>query len=206
MVARIVDVKHFPALLLAVVFFVVVGTLCSAQAIKLSVDLTDAPRNIFHEQLTIPAKPGPRTFVYPKWIPGNHRPSGPITNLVGIKFSANGNDVPWERDAVDMYAFHVTVPAGVQQIEVAMDTTTFSDSAGSSGAATSSNVLDLNWNQVVLYPQNSNSNDVQFSASVQLPSGWKFGTALPVSQTSGDKTDFASVSLTTLIDSPLIAG
>ena len=105
-----------------------------------------------------------------------------------------------------MYAFHVDAPAGAQQIEVSMDTTTFSDSAGSTGAATSSNVLDLNWNQVVLYPQNADSNDVQFAASVHLPSGWKFGTALPVARTSGDTVDFSPVSLTTLVDSPLIAG
>ena len=184
----------------------VVSTHTYAQTIKLSVDLTDAPRNIFHERLTIPAKPGPMTLVYPKWIPGNHRPSGPITNLVGIKFSANGSDLPWERDPIDMYSFHANVPAGAQEIEVSMDTTTSSDSAGASGGAASSNVLDLNWNQVVLYPQNASSDDVQFVASVHLPSGWKFGTALPVARTSGDVVDFSPVSLTTLIDSPLIAG
>ena len=199
--------RHFTSPCLAIALFAAfISTNSSAQAIKLSVDLTDASRNIFHEHLSIPTRSGPQTFVYPKWIPGNHRPSGPITNLVGIKFSVNGTDLPWERDPVDMYAFHVNVPAGVQQIEVGMDTTTFSDSAGSSGAATSANVLDLNWNQVVLYPQNSNSDDVQFVASVHLPSGWKFGTALPVTQASQDNVDFSPVSLTTLIDSPLIAG
>ena len=177
-----------------------------AQKITLTVDLTDAPRNIFHERLVIPAKPGPMTLVYPKWIPGNHRPSGPIANLVGIKFYANNSDLAWERDAIDMYAFHVNVPPGVQQIEVSMDTTTTTDSAGSTGAAASSNVLDLNWNQVVLYPQNANSDEVQFVASVHLPSGWKFGSALPVARTSGDTVDFSPVSLTTLVDSPLIAG
>ena len=199
--------RHFTSPCLAIALFAAfISTNSSAQAIKLSVDLTDASRNIFHEHLSIPTRSGPQTLVYPKWIPGNHRPSGPITNLVGIKFSVNGTDLPWERDPVDMYAFHVNVPAGVQQIEVGMDTTTFSDSAGSSGAATSANVLDLNWNQVVLYPQNSNSDDLQFVASVHLPSGWKFGTALPVTQASQDNVDFSPVSLTTLIDSPLIAG
>jgi len=199
-------VRHSARLLTILISLAFSTANSHAQTIKLSVDLTDAPRNIFHERLTIPAKPGPNTFVYPKWIPGNHRPSGPITNLIGIKFYANGTDLVWERDPVDMYAFHVDVPTGAQQIEVAMDTTTFSDSAGSTGAATSSNVLDLNWNQVVLYPQNANSNDVQFAASVHLPSGWKFGTALPVTRTSGDMVDFSPVSLTTLVDSPLIAG
>jgi len=196
-------VRHFVWLLAIVMFN---SAHSPAQAIKLHLDLSDAPRNIFHERLILPVKPGANTFVYPKWIPGNHRPSGPIANLVGIKFQANGTDLAWWREAVDMYAFHVDAPAGTQQIEVSMDTTTFSDSAGSTGAATSSNVLDLNWNQVVLYPQDANSNDVQFSASVRLPSGWKFGTALPVARTSGDTVDFSPVSLTTLVDSPLIAG
>ena len=199
--------RHFAWLFLTIVILVAFSSTNSyAQMIRLSVDLADAPRNIFHERLIIPAKSGPNTLVYPKWIPGNHRPSGPITNLIGIKFYANGTDLVWERDPVDMYSFHVDVPAGAQQIEVSMDTTTFSDSAGSTGAATSSNVLDLNWNQVVLYPQNTNSNDLQFAASVHLPSGWKFGTALPVTRTSGDTVDFSPVSLTTLVDSPLIAG
>ena len=159
--------RHFAWLFLTIVVFISAHS--SAQTIKLSVDLTDAPRNIFHEHLIVPANPGPMTLVYPKWIPGNHRPSGPITNLVGIKFSANNSDLSWERDSIDMYAFHVNVPAGVQQIDVSMDTTTSTDSAGSAGAAASSNVLDLNWNQVVLYPQNANSDDVSFAASVHLP-------------------------------------
>ncbi|HEY1271889.1 MAG TPA: M61 family peptidase [Terriglobales bacterium] len=168
--------------------------------------MTDAPRNIFHEKMIIPAQPGPMTLVYPKWIPGNHRPSGPVWNLTGLKFQANGKDLDWQRDPVDMYAFHVNVPAGAQRVEVSMDTLTNSDSAGASGAAASSNVLDLNWNQVVLYPQGAASDEVQFQASVKLPAGWKFGTALPVAHSSGDEAEFSPVSLTTLVDSPLIAG
>jgi len=58
--------------------------------ITLSVDATDAPRKIFHAQLNIPATPGTLTLLYPKWIPGEHGPTGPIQNLTGLKFSANG--------------------------------------------------------------------------------------------------------------------
>ena len=102
---------------IAWLFVIFVGSLvfpagsAHAQKITLDVDLTDAPRNIFHEHLIVPANPGPMTLVYPKWIPGNHRPSGPITNLVGIKFSANIHALSWERDPIDMYAFHVMCPA-----------------------------------------------------------------------------------------------
>ena len=185
---------------------ILIRGIASGQTLTLAVDLTDAPRNIFHERLTVPAKPGAMTLVYPKWIPGNHRPSGPIANLVGLRFRANAAEIPWQRDELDMYAFHVNVPAGARQIEVSYDTTTSDQSAGATGSSASSNVLDLNWNQVVLYPENSNSDAVQFAASVHLPAGWKFGTALPVEKSSGDVVEFSPVSLTTLVDSPLIAG
>lgn len=187
-----------------------ISSLAAAQTIQLSVDLTDAPRNLYHSRLIIPAKPGQFTLVYPKWIPGNHRPSGPIANLTGIKMEANGQTLPWERDPVDMYAFHVTVPEGATELHVALDTISNEGSAGASGPAATTNLLDLNWNQVLLYPQGANSDDVEVSPSAQLPSGWKFATALTQqgSFASSDSSieTFNPVSLTTLIDSPLIAG
>jgi predicted metalloprotease with PDZ domain len=177
-----------------------------AQAIRISLDLTDAPRNIYHAHLNIPAKAGEMTLVFPKWIPGNHRPSGPISALTGIRMEAAGHALAWQRDAVDMFAFRVGVPAGVREIEVSFDAITSQDSAGGGGPAASSNILDLNWNAVVLYPAGARSDAVEFAAAVTLPAGWKFGTALPVARVEGDKVEFAVVSLTTLVDSPLIAG
>ena len=176
------------------------------QSIRLSVDLTDAPRNIYHAKLNIPAKAGAMTLVFPKWIPGNHRPSGPIAALTGIHMEADGKPLVWQRDEVDMYAFHVTVPETAHSIDVSLDAITTNDSAGGGGPAASSNLLDLNWNAVVLYPQGADSDAVEFVPSVKLPAGWKFGTALTPAHTSGDDVEFAPVSLTTLVDSPLIAG
>jgi predicted metalloprotease with PDZ domain len=177
-----------------------------AQSIRLQADLTDAPRNLYHAKLTIPAKPGAMTLVFPKWIPGNHRPSGPIAALTGIRLEAAGKALVWQRDALDMYAFHVTVPEAVRSIDVSLDAITSNDSAGGGGPAASSNLLDLNWNTVVLYPQGADSDAVEFVPSVKLPAGWKFGTALVSTHASGDEVEFAPVSLTTLVDSPLIAG
>jgi predicted metalloprotease with PDZ domain len=176
------------------------------QSIRLRVDLTDAPRNIYHAKLNIPAKAGAMTLVFPKWIPGNHRPSGPIAALTGIHMEAEGKSLVWQRDDVDMYAFHVTVPEVARSIDVSLDAITSSDSAGGGGPAASSNLLDLNWNAVVLYPQGADSDAVEFVPSVKLPAGWKFGTALVAAHSSGDEVEFAPVSLTTLVDSPLIAG
>jgi predicted metalloprotease with PDZ domain len=177
-----------------------------AQTIRLHVDLTDAPRNIYHATLNIPAKPGPLTLVFPKWIPGNHRPSGPIAALTGIQIKASGGPVSWQRDDVDMYAFHVIVPAAAGAIDVSLDAITSNDSAGGGGPAATSNLLDLNWNAVLLYPQGVDSDAVQVWPSIKLPPGWKYGTALTQTHASGDDVEFSPVSLTTLVDSPLIAG
>ena len=182
-----------------------------AQSIQLLVDLSDAPRNVFHSKMTITARPGPLTLVYPEWIPGNHRPAGPIANVTGLEIEANGQTLAWQRDPVDMYAFHVEVPTGANALDVSFDTITNDSSAGSSGPSATTNVLDLNWNQVVLYPQGASSDEVQVAASVSLPAAdWKFGTALPwlhSAQSQGKMVDlFKTVSLTTLVDSPLIAG
>ena len=182
------------------------GSPLTAQSIRLNLDLTDAARNIYHAQLNIPAKGGEMTLVFPKWIPGNHRPSGPIGALTGIRMQSGGQPLAWQRDPIDMYAFHVNVPAGVSEIEVSLDAITSNDSAGAGGPAASSNLLDVNWNAVVLYPQGATSDAVEFMPSVTLPAGWGFGTALPGARVDGHKVEFATVSLTRLVDSPLIAG
>jgi len=194
------------AVALALFYSVFSSQLSSAQTIRLTVDLTDAPRNIYHAVLNIPVKPGPFTLVYPKWIPGNHRPSGPIPNLTGLRMEAAGHSIPWDRDSVDMYAFHMNVPAGATELQVSLDAVTQSGNAAGTGALASSNVLGLNWNEVVLYPQGTRPDDVQVAASVNLPSGWKFGTALELAFQGRGRITFKPVSLITLIDSPLIAG
>ncbi|HEY7402429.1 MAG TPA: M61 family peptidase [Candidatus Angelobacter sp.] len=188
---------------------IVIALLLSAAAVaqtngveRLKVDATDAPRNILHATLTIPVAPGPLTLVYPKWLPGNHRPTGPIQNLTGVHFTAGGKELEWQRDLEDMYAFHLQVPAGATELQAAYDTITY---YGKSSLA-SSKVLDLVWNQVVLYPKDTKTDAVRVSASVRLPEGWKFGTALTPTQQNADSAEFQTVSLTTLVDSPLIAG
>jgi predicted metalloprotease with PDZ domain len=169
---------------------------------RLKVDATDAPRNILHATLTIPVSAGPLTLVYPKWLPGNHRPTGPIQNFTGLHFTAGGKELEWQRDLEDMYAFHLQVPAGATELQASYDTITF---YGKSSLA-SSKVLDLVWNQVVLYPKDTKTDAVRVTASVRLPEGWKFGTALTSAQQNGSSVEFQTVSLTTLVDSPLIAG
>ena len=198
--------RVFRIALLALCLFFFLSSHLAGQAIQLHVDLTDAPRNIYHAHLQIPVHAGEMSLVFPKWIPGNHRPSGPIGALTGIQMEAGGDRIAWQRDDIEMYEFHITVPAGINEIDVGLDAITSKDSAGGNGPAASSNILDLNWNAVLLYPKGARSDDVMFVPSITLPTGWKFGTALPVLRAKGDQVEFAPVSLTTLIDSPVIAG
>lgn len=172
----------------------------SAQAIKLSVDATQAARNILHSKFTIPVRPGPLTLFYPKWIPGEHSPTGPINDLVGLKLSAGGKPVPWRRDAVEMFAFHCEVPPGADELEVSFD------NASQPETTASAKLARIKWNRLILYPREMNSDAIQVRASLLLPAGWKFASALPVLSENKDGLQFKEVSLTELVDSPAIIG
>jgi len=179
-----------------------------AHPIRITADLTDAPRKLIHAHMTIPVTPGPLTLLYAKWIPGEHEPDGPIDNLAGLFITANGEPVRWVRDEVNMYAIHLTVPAGVSQLDVKDDFLATAPATGfSAGASTSANLAVLSWNELVLYPAGHKDDaDIYVQPSVILPAGWKYGTAL--TKTGGDDThiDFSPVSLEQLIDSPLLTG
>jgi predicted metalloprotease with PDZ domain len=178
-----------------------------ARPIKLSVDATDIGRKIYHAHLQIPAKPGPLTLVYPKWIPGEHGPTGPITDLVGLKVQAAGKSIPWRRDDVDMYAFHVEVPAGEESVDVALDFLSAASTEGFSSAASATPHLAIvTWNQLVVYPEGAKTDDVMVDSSLVLPEGWKSATSLTATAGQGPGLHYAQVSLTTLVDSPVLAG
>jgi predicted metalloprotease with PDZ domain len=188
-------------------FFSAPLTFAQASPILLHVDLTDAPRRLLHAHMEIPASPGMMTLEYPKWIPGDHRPTGPIDNLAGIRIRGNGQDLPWRRDDVDMYGFHVEVPSGVSKLEVALDfLATEGDTGSDEDGATSPNLTVLEWNSVVLYPAQVPVAQIAIIPSLTLPEGWKFGTALTTSSQKGQETSFAQTTVEQLVDSPLIAG
>jgi hypothetical protein len=88
----------------------------AARAISLSVDATQSPQMLLHAKEVIPVKAGPMALYYPKWIPGEHGPDGPIANLTGLRMEAGGQTIPWRRDPVDAFKFHVEVPASVSEL------------------------------------------------------------------------------------------
>lgn len=175
----------------------------------IELDATDVPRKILHARLVIPAEPGELTLLYPKWIPGEHGPSGPVTDLVGIQVTANGNALPWRRDDLDMYAIRVRVPSGATQVEVKLDHVgAGGDERFSAGSSASAKSAVISWNHVLLYPQGRAVRDIVCRPSIRLPQGWNFGTALSVDSRpdQGAGATFKPVSLETLVDSPLICG
>jgi predicted metalloprotease with PDZ domain len=188
-------------------FFLAAASLPAQTAIPLRVDATDAPRRVFHVQMTMPAKPGAMTLLYPEWIPGDHSPDGPLAQVVGLVIKGGGKTVAWRRDDVNMFAFHIDVPAGVSSLEVSFDFLSPPDTSGFAGGSSATTELAvLNWNQFILYPQGVDADQFQYQANLKVPDGWKYGTALPIRRETGNEIEFQPASLTTMVDSPVSAG
>jgi len=185
--------------------------------IRIVADLTEAPRKLYHAEIDIPAKPGPLTLITPEWIPGEHRPSGPVENITGVVFTANGQTLPWRRDAVNLFSYHLTIPKGVTSVHAHLDCIV------TSRASTKLAVLE--WEKLLLYPANVPVRDIPVEPSVTVLPGWGIGTALtPVSTAQvppattgidesahepmrGSKTTrYAATTVEQLQDSPVIAG
>jgi predicted metalloprotease with PDZ domain len=180
----------------------------TAPTITLFVDASAAARKIFHATLTIPASPGDLTLYYPKWIPGEHAPDGPVVDLAGLKFTAGGQTLKWRRDLLDGFTLHVQVPAGVTEVSAELDFLSPATFEGgfSSGSSATDKLAVISWNQVLLYPKGWKSDDLNYTATLKLPEGWIYATPLPVDTQTARVIHFATTSLTTLVDSPVLTG
>ena len=185
------------------------------QPIQLRVDLTDAPRRLIHVTELLPAHSGDNAFNYPQWIQGQHLPGGPIDNLTGIVFhvgAQSGPVIPWRRDLVDMYCFHVIAPAGTTSLAVAYDILEVPSRANTTGTNhMSSHVAMLENSDVVLYPSNTPVRDIPIAATIHLPQGWVMASALRTpdhdeSTLNPSDTTFRTVSVEQFVDSPIVAG
>jgi len=173
--------------------------------IQIVADLSEAPRKLYHAEIDLPVSEGEVVLTTPKWIPGNHRPTGPVDDITGVVFTANGQKLPWRRDDVDLYEFHVTIPKGVTTLHAHLDcivTTRLSQK-----------MATLEWEKLLLYPANTPVREIPIQPSLKVPAGWGIGTALTPESSgaypvpaAGSTTKYAVTNVEQLEDSPVITG
>lgn len=173
--------------------------------IRITADLSDAPRKLYHAEIDLPVEPGPLTLTTPEWIPGTHMPTGPAESITGVVFSVNGQPLPWRRDDVNLYEFHVVIPQGARTLHAHLDCIVT--------ARVSQKLAVLEWEKLLLYPAKTPVRDIPIQPSVIVPAGWGIGTSLTPSgagsypvPAAGGKTQFAATNVEQLEDSPLITG
>lgn len=169
--------------------------------ITITADLTDAPRKLLHAEIEMPVKPGPFTFTAVKWIPGSHSPTGMIADLTGISVTGNGQRIPWRRDDVDLYAFHVVVPNGVTRLHIHDDFL-----ATIQGIDVAPNLAEFEWDRLLLYPAGVPVEQIAVEPAVIVPPDWNLGTALKRTKTAGSKIVFEQTTVRHLEDSPVLTG
>lgn len=173
--------------------------------LTLRVDATDTERRIFRVSETLPVAPGPLTLYYPKWLPGNHAPNGKIKELAGLSIRANGRPVEWRRDPVEVYAFRLIVPNDARALDIEFQFLSPSDGEDSRVVVTP-DMLNLQWNAVLLLPAGHAVRGISVQPSVKLPDGYQFGSALDIASQRGGSVQFKPVDADTLVDSPIFAG
>jgi predicted metalloprotease with PDZ domain len=173
--------------------------------LQLAVDATDLEHRLFRVRESIPVQPGPITLLYPKWLPGNHAPTGPIEALAGLVISATGHVIEWRRDPLDMYAFHVEVPRGVSRLDLSFEFASATTSAQGRRVMTP-DLLEVQWEKTLLYPAGYYARRIDIVAEVTLPTGWSHASALIEQSGAASVVRFAPTTLEQLVDSPLYAG
>ena len=174
--------------------------------IKLAVDVTDLARHVISVHETVPVqKSGDFVLLYPQWVPGDHGPAGPLANLAGLTIQARGKTLDWSRDLVNVHAFHVNVPPDAKFLDVSFQ---YLSPAGEKEGRVemTPQMIDLAWNEVVLYPAGVFSRGITIEPHLTLAGGWHYATALETAKFTPGKIDFKPTTLNTLVDSPLYAG
>lgn len=192
---------QFPSILRFAMFLAfAIPSALSSETISLRVDATRTRQKTLHAHEVIPVEPGPLTLYYPKWIPGEHGPDGPIADLTGLKFECDGKIIPWQRDLLDVFTFHLNIPTGVNKVEADFDY------IEPDGFSATDRLMVLEWNDVLLYPAGVPMKQLDYAATLSIPEGWKFATSLPVENQTANQVLFKPVSLDLLVDSPVMSG
>lgn len=174
--------------------------------LRLHVDATDTTRGILQVRQTIPvARAGHMTLLYPKWLPAYHSPKNPIELFAGLEIRAGGDILAWRRDPVEVYAFHLDVPEGVDALEVSFQF--LSPTASSQGeVVVTPDIMNLQLSRLLLYPSGHFARRIEVQLVLTLPEGWAHVTVLEPQRRDGTTISFQPASLDVLVDSPVMAG
>ena len=176
------------------------------QPIELWVDATDIDRRIMNVRQRIPVtQAGRMVLFYPQWIPGNHGPVGPISQIANLQFSANGQRIEWVRNTLHPWAYQIDVPQGVQTVDVSFQWLTPIDGAQGRVVITPE-MLNHQWEKAVLYPAGYASSHIGFLPRLKLPQGWQYAGALKTEGTIDGYLELEPINLEHLQDSPVFAG
>ena len=187
------------------------ATLPAASALAadftVNVDARETARGLLHVTQSFPGRTGTVSITYPRWIPGEHGPTGPTVDVAGLIVKAGGKRLAWRRDVVDMQTIRVDVPASAKGLEISFDFLLDNSTDGfTSAACATPNLLLLSWNEVAFYPTGQKSDALHCEASLTLPDHWQYGTALETNEGGGATIKFKPCSFTTLVDSPVLCG
>jgi len=169
-----------------------------AGAVALTVRLPNPTQEILYVHEAMPVTPGPLTLYYPKYIPGDHAPDGPIGTMMGLEITAGGKRIPWLRDEVDMFTFHLRVPTGVDRIDIRFQFP--------ASDRVTPHLMGLEWNDVVLYQAGYPTKVQMYEPTLVIPASWRYASALATKERGGGRITFKPVPFNTLVDSPVIAG
>ena len=192
------------ALTLALPLLLAASSFAQQTPIQITADLTDAPRKLFHADIDIPVHAGPLAVTAAAWVPGHHATKNTDNDITGLVFTANGATIPWRRDDVDLYQFHLTVPAGVTTLHAHLDYIV--------NIKATNALAVLEWEDLMLYPANIPVRQIAIQPSVIVPAGWAVASSLKAISPADPEhpadghVHYAATTVQTLEDSPIFTG
>jgi predicted metalloprotease with PDZ domain len=190
----------------AVVLALGAGALEAAD-LTIRLDAREVARKRVHTDLTLAVTPGALALAFPKWLPGEHGPTGPLDSIIGLSIAAGGETLTWRRDPLDLYTLELTVPPGVERLEISLDTGLPTAGSGFTAAPTSSEQLAvLPMNQFVLLPRGRDAETISTAATILPPAGWSVACALATRPDPAGGVALEEAPLARLIDSPVQIG
>ena len=171
-------------------------------AMTLAVTATDTDHQVLTVHETIPVQhAGDVVLLYPQWETGSHAPTASAIELAGLVVHIDGRRTAWHRDPLNSHAFDVAVPNGAQAM--ALD---FQFLSPQRAALLRANMVDVEWQRLLLYPAGWYVRDIPVEASVAFAAGMRAFSALAIAHQDGSRVAFARVTLDKLVDAPVYAG